>query len=702
MGVPDALPLFEFTDDFDLSRVTTHDATVRLGGNGRLLIDTADTSAGPGVTLQSPAGEAWDLDPYQHVKLHVANLGEHPAELIFKVGDPEDSMEAWQMELRIHLPAGEARTVAKDVVPTPWRFTEPVEFLAMRAAPGQARADLSRITQLRLTVNHPAHRHRLAIADIRATNPVQHRSAEGFFPFIDRFGQYKHDHWPGKTQSVDDLRQAAEEEQQYLAQHHGPKHFSRYGGWADGPQLAATGRFRAEKVGEAWWLVDPDGCLFWSHGACCVHAASANTGITDRENYLDWLPPEDAEFAEFYGTAGPAAHGHYKNLESYRTYNFTASNLYQKHGSDWQERFYGTTHARLRSWGMNTLAIASDPALCRQNRTPYTETVWVRGTRKLEASAGYWGKFHDVFDPGFRSAVRDALAKHNQAAADPWCIGFFIENELSWGADASLALATLAGPADQPAKRVFIETLREKYGDIAALNRQWGSDHASWDDLLQTTQLPDRARAWEDLMAFYTRTVETYFETVHGEMKAAAPDAMYLGCRLAWAISETVTRTAARHADVLSFNKYQPDVAEVGLPAGIDKPMVISEFHFGARDRGSLHVGIQAAAHQSERADKYRAYLDSALRNPYIVGTHWFQYGDQPPTGRGDGENYNVGLIDLADRPFPELTRAVTEVGHAMYTLRDTAAKEGGLHHPSPTPRLKHQTQDHEMVKRSN
>lgn len=696
------MPLFRFTSDFDLARVTTHDAAVQLADGDGLQIDTANTSPSPGITLHAPDGQPWDLDPYQCVKLHVANLGEHPAELIFKVGDPADAMQAWQMEHRVHLPPGESRTIAKDLVPTPWRFTTPVEFLAMRAGPGQPRADLSSIPQLRLTLNHPAHPHKLAISHIRATNPVQHRSAEGFFPFIDRFGQYKHDHWPGKTLSVDDLQQAAREERKQLEQHPGPAHFDAYGGWAEGPQLQATGRFRAEKRNDAWWLVDPEGRLFWSHGACCVHAATANTGITDREDYFEWLPPEDSDFAEFYGNAGRASHGHYQTLDRYRTYNFTGSNLYQKHGPGWRETFYATTHARMRSWGMNTLAIASDPELCRQGKTPYTETVWVRDTRKLEASKGYWGKFHDVFDPGFRSALRDALARHTHAAADPWCIGFFIENELSWGADASLALATLAGPADQPAKHVFIEDLYAKYTTIDALNAQWDTNHASWDALRQCTQPPDSTMAWDDLIDFYTKTVETYFATVYEEMKAVAPDTMYLGCRLAWAISDIVTRTAARYADVLSFNKYQPDVAEVGLPEGVDKPMVISEFHFGALDRGSLHVGILAAVSQSERAEKYKTYLHSALHNPFIVGTHWFQYADQPPTGRGDGENYNVGLIDLADKPFPELTQAVTEVGHALYPTRHSAAVKDQLHQPPPTPKLDHQTHDHEMYQRSN
>jgi hypothetical protein len=40
------------------------------------------------------------------------------------------------------------------------------------------------------------------------------------------------------------------------------------------------------------------------------------------------------------------------------------------------------------------------------------------------------------------------------------------------------------------------------------------------------------------------------------------------------------------------------------------------------------------------------------------VGTHWFQWLDQPATGRSDGENYNIGFVDVTDRPYAELVAA--------------------------------------------
>ncbi|WP_020208773.1 beta-galactosidase [Gilvimarinus chinensis] len=702
--VADSVMLFDFEGEITSNTLETNDAKVNLidhNGSKVLQLKTGIQAGAPGVTIKKTSG-SWDLNPYYHVKMDITNAGEDPARIIFKVGDPEDGMQAWQMEIRFDLAPGETKTVSDDIVTTPWRFTEALDLLAMRAAPGEAKSDLSAIDQVKVTINYPANEHTLLIDNIRATNPVRWVTPEGFLPFIDRFGQYKHAHWPGKTLSVDDLRQQAQDEQRELSAHPGPKYFNKYGGWETGPQLEASGYFRVQKYKGAWWFVDPSGKLFWSHGVGVVNAGTAITGITDRESYFEWLPEKDSPYGAFYGTAGRASHGYYSTIAERETYNFTASNLYQKYGDNWRDEFDRVTHARLRSWGMNTLGVASDKQLTTDGVTPYTETVWVTGTKKIEASKGYWGKFHDVFDPSFKKQLKLALSNREHTVDDPWLLGFFIENELSWGAEGSLAVATLESPADQPAKIEFVKDLKNKYSSIDKLNKAWGTQHASWDELLESKKSPNQTKAWNDLSAFYSKIVDTYFSTVRDELKAVAPNALYLGCRLAWANSDTVIRTAAKYSDVISMNKYQYDVSNVGLPEGVDKPILIGEFHFGALDRGALHLGVVEAQSQSHRAELYTHYLDSALLNPFIVGTHWFQYAEQPPTGRGDGENYNVGIVDLADKPFPELVNSIQEVGYRFYTFRDKAAEAGKLVQPKKSNTIQHIQIDEDAHTRSN
>jgi hypothetical protein len=180
---------------------------------------------------------------------------------------------------------------------------------------------------------------------------------------------------------------------------------------------------------------------------------------------------------------------------------------------------------------------------------------------------------------------------------------------------------------------------------------------------------PDRQRAWSDLTAFYTKTAETYFATIREELKKVAPDQLYLGCRFAW-VNDRAARAAAKYCDVVGYNRYAYSVADFTLPGNIDLPVIIGEFHFGALDRGMFHTGLKPTKDQQARAAAYRDYVRGALRNPQIVGTHWFQYKDQATTGRGDGENYQIGFIDICDTPYPETIAASRDIGYHMYETR--------------------------------
>ena len=53
-----------------------------------------------------------------------------------------------------------------------------------------------------------------------------------------------------------------------------------------------------------------------------------------------------------------------------------------------------------------------------------------------------------------------------------------------------------------------------------------------------------------------------------------------------------------------------------------------------------------------------------------IVGAHWFEYCDEATTGRGDGENYQIGLVDVCDTPYVETIQAAREIGAVLYALR--------------------------------
>ena len=93
--------------------------------------------------------------------------------------------------------------------------------------------------------------------------------------------------------------------------------------------------------------------------------------------------------------------------------------------------------------------------------------------------------------------------------------------------------------------------------------------------------------------------------------------------------------------------------------------------------------GLVQAMNQAERGVAYSYYVEHAAEHPAIIGTHWYQWIDQPATGRRDGENYNIGWIDVTDRPYPELvaaakaTHAKLDDIHSGRIAADDAQAEG-------------------------
>jgi hypothetical protein len=343
----------------------------------------------------------------------------------------------------------------------------------------------------------------------------------------------------------------------------------------------------------------------------------------------------------------------------------------RKYGPDWQERFAEVSHRRLRSWGLNTIGNWSSPQVYAQKKTPYVVTVNFGG-KLLQGSQGYWGKFRDVFDPDFRTQVRAAMERRvGDSADDPWCIGYFVDNEISWGGDdVALALAALASPPEQVAKQVFAQELKDKYGSIERLNAAWGTSHASWEALLQSTDTPDPVKARAELTAFHARTARTYFQTVRDAVREYAPKKLYLGCRFAWANTPAVA-AAAEFCDVVSYNIYRLDISSFRFPVEADVPIIIGEFHMGALDRGMFHTGLVSVDSQQDRAEAYQGYVRSVLRHPQFVGCHWFKYRDEPTTGRPlDEENYQIGFLDIADTPYAETIQAARELGASLYSYR--------------------------------
>jgi len=94
---------------------------------------------------------------------------------------------------------------------------------------------------------------------------------------------------------------------------------------------------------------------------------------------------------------------------------------------------------------------------------------------------------------------------------------------------------------------------------------------------------------------------------------------------------------------------------------------LITEFHFGSDDRGPFGKGVVSVANEEQRGAAYARYLQAAASDPDIVGAHWFEYADEPVTGRLlDGENSHFGLVGITDIPFAGFVEAVRKANASL------------------------------------
>ena len=480
-------------------------------------------------------------------------------------------------------------------------------------------------------------------------------------PYLDRFGQVRADAWPGKLHDEKELFTRRDQEEE--SRDKGPASFNKYGGWASGPKLKATGFFYTTKHDNKWWLVDPMGCLFFSQGINTVgYSASTPLGNAERKSIFEWIPPKGDPMRNVVITTK-------KNWQ--QKISFIRANAYQTFGENWKQLAMERIHHRMRYWGMNTLGAWSDESLFSGTdkgvKTPYTEILHVwrkQGTRIAEDTP-------DPFSEDFDEIVRNGLEKIvAERGHDPWCLGVFVDNETKW--PNHLVELVFAKGANQSAKVVFIEHLKKKYGDVSRLNAVWKTKFDSWNTMLPSIKLPQSAARKADYEELYAMLSDQYYRVCHDEMRRVMPNHLYLGSRI-HTCPELVKRSYAKYADVYSSNHYDALPGRAGLPSDLDKPVMISEYHFAAPDRGVPGVGLSPVGDQYQRARSFAAFTTAGLQHPNVVGLHWFAYADQSAAGR-PYENYQIGFVDVTDSPYPIITNTSRRISDVMYETRSRGA----------------------------
>ncbi len=426
-------------------------------------------------------------------------------------------------------------------------------------------------------------------------------------PLVDEFGQWIPAQWRGKAKTLQDLKQAWADEAAALQA--GGFDFCSYGGYKS-TKARPTGFFRVEQIEGRWWFVDPDGHLFFSTGADAT-GPWMGTRTEGREGVFTALPPPDLRPPRFRAKQS--------GMVSFYTWN-----LLRRFGTNWVQPWVDLTLLRMDAWGLNTVACWSDPRLWTARRKPYT--VILRG---WGLESGYLG-LPDVYAEDFAEKADEAAAEQCAPRKDdPWLLGYFVANEPPWpGRELEIVNAILDGPTNaiQREVKAFLAA-----GDTARRRRE-----------------------------FAERAIERFLEIVNAAIRKHDPNHLNLGLRFGSAPSEAMLR-ASRGFDVFSMNSYDFTVNPRRLESAArltGKPILIGEFHFGVPERG-LAAGLVQTRNQAERGVAYRYYVENAAAHPALVGAHWFQWVDEPNTGRHDGENYNIGLVDVTDRPYAELIAAM-------------------------------------------
>ncbi|WP_158966346.1 agarase [Paraglaciecola sp. L3A3] len=677
----------------------------------------------------------WDLKSYQDYNLafDVNNTGDVAVHLYLSLVNPEGELQKRSISLPTHYSGtvyfplkgveAETETGLWGDAP-PWKTKDDLMvWRSWRAA----QVNLETIQSLTFSVIGVLENKKVDIDNIRLRqNPATEN--DWSVGLIDKFGQNAKLDTDLKIKTEQQLKEAATKELAELAKSTGMPNRSKFGGYTAGPKLEATGYFRTEKVDGKWWMVDPDGYLYFSHGPANVRMANLTTitgidykdpairvfrddettpedsmgiiKIADsikqtafvtssvRNNMFEWLPSYDDPLADHYSYRrsthkGPVAHG--------ETYSFYRANLERRYGETEPESYVKQWHQvtldRMRDWGFTSFGNWVDPAFYEhEDKIPYFANGWIIGNFKtLSGKTNHWGLMPDPYDPVFSERAQATISEiAENVKSSPWCVGIFIDNEKSWGeregsveARYGVILDALSQSiTDSPAKAAFTKHLRNKYSSIEQINQSWQLDLTNWSELedgITFTQHSDVLV--QDLSKMLEMLGEQYFTVVHNTLEQVLPHHLYMGARMAnWGMPDEIIKASLKYSDVLSFNIYEEGVQEDfwKFLEKVDLPVAIGEFHIGtATDSGMFNPGIVHAANQTERATMYKKYMESVLNKSYMVGAHWFQYVDEPISGRSfDGENANIGFVTVADIPYPELTQAVKDVTSTMYQKR--------------------------------
>ena len=376
-----------------------------------------------------------------------------------------------------------------------------------------------------------------------------------------------------------------------------PIELNKYGS-SKSTKYSNTGFFRAEKINDRWWIIDPEG-----YAGINIAMNSVNTGKSER------------------------------NKEAYNQKFTNNTDWIQKTKTQLQDMGFNGTG----SWSNHSAVIKAN----EQSKTPLSYTInWNfmssygkkrGGTYSVPGHTGYPGNVIFVFDPEFEKFCNEHAKQLTAYKDDPNLFGYFSDNEMPF------SLKNLEGYLN----------LRNKndHGYIAA--KKWLDERN-----ITQEQITDKDRA--EFLAF---AAERYFSIVSKAIKKYDPNHLYLGSRL-YSNEKNVPefmKATGKYVDVISINYYGVWTPNKKMLANWEKwsgkPFIITEYYTKGMDSGLPNIsgaGWQVKT-QEDRGKFYQNYCLALLESKTCVGWHWFKYQDNDPSNsksEASNQDANKGIVD--------------------------------------------------------
>jgi uncharacterized protein (TIGR03437 family) len=494
---------------------------------------------------------------------------------------------------------------------------------------------------------------------------------QDYAPYVDTYGQSEHSSFAGKISADADLQAAATEEQKALAGWGTPSGYDAWGGVLNaGWQEAATNFFHVVQRNSVWWLISPAGNPCFYIG---LDTGPLITGNNTPTTYRTWefatLPPPAAPYNVAWSS------GDWGNT-GIVSVSFDTWNMIRKYGSSWQTIATDLTVQRMNAWGFSGLGKWS------------SETGNLPILPVLEPNHVPIVAVHpDIFDPVVQQVLQSSLQQQIQAGVnDSRILGWSFGNEYDDLITPAEVQTILDLGSTVPAKQALVnQALSAIYANgVAAMAAAWGVKATSTAALYSASPTPPAADI-ETLREYYE---DRYLGFVYQAIKQIDPNHLYFGIWIVpgWWVNATDWQLNAAHVDVIGYDRYSPvfeDSLLEGLAKSTGKPIFLGEFSFPPSYNLLRGYEVYAAASSTDDADagaQYQSNLASAARNPWCVGVAWFEYRDEPVSGRGflgetdldlvEGEDYAFGMVDVADRPKYDLVNQVRSTNLAMAQRR--------------------------------